>query len=81
MRNKMITLCPTTYETAKKIPNFSAWVRNRLRDLEQYTPETRIEHEYKCPLCKEITTYSTRHARKCTRCDYAMSYITGRNFE
>jgi len=76
----MITLCPTTYETAKKIPNFSAWVRNRLRDLEDYTPN-KVEHDYKCPLCKTITSYSTRKPRKCIPCDYKMSYITGRNFE
>jgi len=35
----MITLCPTTYEIAQKMPNFSAWVRNRLRDLQDYTPD------------------------------------------
>jgi len=27
MRNKMITLCPTTYEKASKIKNFSGWIR------------------------------------------------------
>jgi hypothetical protein len=54
MRNKMITLCPTTYETAKKIPNFSAWVRNRLRDLEEYTPEILtpiVKVKYDCKIC------------------------------
>jgi len=30
MRNKMITLCPTSYELAQKMPNFSAWVRMKL---------------------------------------------------
>lgn len=30
MRNKMITLCPTTYEIAQKIPNFSGWIRKIL---------------------------------------------------
>jgi len=32
MRNKMITLCPTTYETAQKMPNFSSWVRLKLME-------------------------------------------------
>lgn len=27
MRNKMVTLCPTTYEIAQKMDNFSAWIR------------------------------------------------------
>jgi len=27
MRHKMITLCPTTYEKAGKIKNFSRWIR------------------------------------------------------
>jgi hypothetical protein len=31
MRHKTITLCPTTYETARKMENFSQWVRYELR--------------------------------------------------
>ena len=31
MRQKLITLCPTTYELASKKSNFSDWVRNKLR--------------------------------------------------
>ena len=30
MRQKLITLCPTSYELAKKKPNFSSWVRKKL---------------------------------------------------
>jgi hypothetical protein len=30
MRHKTITLCPTTYEIAKKMPNFSKWIRETL---------------------------------------------------
>jgi hypothetical protein len=33
MRQKMITLCPTTYELAKKMPNFSSWVRLKLMEM------------------------------------------------
>lgn len=75
MRNKMITLCPTTYETAKKIPNFSAWVRNRLRDLEDYTPDSAIKYRYKCPLCKIDPLFSMRRTRNCIKCDYKMEFI------
>lgn len=30
MRNKMITLCPTTYEEAQRMKNFSHWIRQQL---------------------------------------------------
>ena len=32
MRHKMITLCPTTYEKASKIKNFSGWIRWCIRN-------------------------------------------------
>ena len=31
MRQKLITLDPTSFEIASKMPNFSEWVRNELR--------------------------------------------------
>ena len=31
MRQKLITLDPTSFEIASKMPNFSAWVRDQLR--------------------------------------------------
>ena len=31
IRQKLITLCPTTFELASKKPNFSDWVRDKLR--------------------------------------------------
>lgn len=30
MRHKTITLCPTTYEIARKMDNFSAWIRMQI---------------------------------------------------
>lgn len=30
MRHKMITLCPTTFEQAQRMRNFSSWVRKQL---------------------------------------------------
>jgi len=35
MRNKMVTLCPTTYEIASKMDNFSAWIRQQLLAFDQ----------------------------------------------
>jgi hypothetical protein len=32
MRQKMITLCPTTWEYASKMKNFSGWVRKQLEE-------------------------------------------------
>ena len=42
MRHKMVSLCPTTYEKAQKIDNFSKWVRAKL--LEDAAP---MEDVYK----------------------------------
>ena len=36
MRQKMINLCPTTYELARKMPNFSAWIRRKILDMHDY---------------------------------------------
>ena len=35
MRNKMVTLCPTTYEIASRMDNFSAWIRIQLLAFDQ----------------------------------------------
>ena len=31
MRQKMVTLCPVTFELASKKSNFSGWIRDQLR--------------------------------------------------
>lgn len=31
MRQKLITLCPKTWDLAQKKPNFSGWIRDQLR--------------------------------------------------
>ena len=36
MRQKMINLCPRTYDLAKKMPNFSGWVRRKILELHDY---------------------------------------------
>lgn len=52
MRQKMITLDPTTWELAQKMPNFSAWVRKKLRDEGPSTPEAPIF--YHCSMCDRV---------------------------
>lgn len=46
----MINLCPTTYEIASKMKNFSKWVRLEL--LKQHSDrEERQVIRYNCPAC------------------------------
>jgi len=35
MRHKMVNLCPTTFEIASKMDNFSAWIRIQLLAFDQ----------------------------------------------
>ena len=49
----MVTLCPTTYEIASKMDNFSAWIRNKLRELDEYTPQVvKKTKELRCKECE-----------------------------
>ena len=60
MRQKMINLCPTTYEMAKKMPNFSGWIRNKLLETfkkseseqEKVLP-AKCEHGWKAITCQQ----------------------------
>jgi len=49
----MITLCPTTYELAQKMPNFSAWVRHQLMSLKVENYEVIKIKEESCPNCEK----------------------------
>jgi len=56
MRHKAITLCPTTYEIAKDMPNFSAWIRNKLMETQIKKAELDLavtEYAYYCKKCDE----------------------------
>jgi len=48
MRHKTITLCPTTYEIARKMDNFSGWIRQELmkKQATQYKAKPEIEEKY-----------------------------------
>jgi len=50
MRNKTITLCPTSYELAQKMPNFSGWVRAKLIQTTYESESVRPRRE-KCMNC------------------------------
>lgn len=53
-RQKMITLCPTTYEIAQGMPNFSEWVRSQLRKIEVNTPQVAPRRIYVCDVCGDV---------------------------
>ena len=50
MRHKMVSLCPTTYEKAQKIENFSKWVRDRLLEDDRESEE-RVKYFARCQRC------------------------------
>lgn len=75
MRHKTITLCPTTYEIAKKMPNFSAWIREEL--MKHQGMNQRIEAVYQmwCPEHPDlIRTYQKppRFGVYCLMCELEM---------
>ena len=74
MRHKMITLCPTSYEVAQKMPNFSSWVRKKILEESGSNDEEALMHRYKCPLCTREELDVIRRARNCTKCNYAMLF-------
>ena len=60
MRHKMVSLCPTTYEKAQKIPNFSKWVREKL--LEDSNPMEEVRKYF--ALCKDCGTQWGSYVKK-----------------
>lgn len=55
MRHKMVNLCPTTYEIASKMPNFSKWIRQKILE-EQAEKEEKEQNytKYRCPACWNV---------------------------
>lgn len=75
MRQKLITLCPTTFEKATKMHNFSAWVRKKLlEEGDDDFEEEKFVYHYQCPMCKEIIIESIRYARTCQKCNWPMDF-------
>lgn len=57
MRQKMITLCPTSYEIAQGMTNFSSWVRKQLLNM-QINQGNQLQKQFICSDCG--TTLTTR---------------------
>jgi hypothetical protein len=61
----MITLCPATFELAKTMPNFSAWVRHQLLllQIQLNDPDNDVgeeEEEEQCNNCEEAGAHFCR---------------------
>jgi len=55
MRQKMINLCPTTFEQATKMANFSEWVRMKIKEEHLVAGETYL---HMCVLgCQKVTEF------------------------
>lgn len=57
-RQKMITLCPTSYEIAQGMTNFSGWVRKQLLNMNIAADDYLDEATFACTGCD--TTLTTR---------------------
>jgi hypothetical protein len=72
MRQKLITLDPTSFEIASKMPNFSAWVRDQLRSYRNKNQTQLREWRY-CRHCG----YGTNGSRPfCPKCDSIDPLVT-----
>lgn len=71
-RHKMVNLCPTTYEIARNMTNFSKFVRNQLLKLDQ---RASVEYHMWCPDHPKYIRVSAKPPRfgaYCTHCDREM---------
>jgi len=78
MRQKLITLCPNSFEIAQKKPNFSEWVRGKLLEeghISSCNTQKPQEWEYKCPCCKKTIIAPLRTSRVCLDCNWNMDFI------
>jgi hypothetical protein len=75
MRQKLITLCPTSFELAGRKANFSAWVRRKL--LEEVKP-SEVEYGAYCERC-DITFAriykSSMLNYNCDKCSNMTTYL------
>jgi len=80
MRHKTLTLCLNSFEIASKMPNFSAWVRERLleeRDLVLKEPLWTQIFTYECPRCHKCRDFpDQKMAWRCNMCDVALDFVS-----
>ena len=74
MRQKLITLCPNSFELAQKKGNFSEWVRSKL--LEEGGVEEKPIETYlmKCPMGHQLVK-NNKHAPLCPQCHFRMTWV------
>lgn len=79
MRQKMITLDPTTWEIAQKMPNFSAWVRKKLVEDSNAAAKD-VPIYYHCSECDRVSQVN-RHPLldlACANgCSTSMTWLKG----
>jgi len=75
MRQKLITLCPNSFELAQKKDNFSEWVRSKL--LEEGGIEVKPIQNYlfKCQACSAQLVRASKHSVNCPNCSWKMTYV------
>ena len=79
----MITLCPTTYELASNMDNFSGWIRQELMKKQaiQYKakPEIKVKYGAYCAPCDQTHLNTNpdllRGSMPCQRCGKGTVYI------
>lgn len=72
MRQKLITLCPNSFELALKKDNFSEWVRKRLLEEADLPKE---EYLFKCKACNLQRVYPTKAVRNCLSCGWKLTLV------
>lgn len=73
-RHKMVNLCPTSFEIASGMPNFSKWVRSKLLEVDQRN-SFRVEYHMWCPDHPEyvrVSDHVPRFGMHCSQCDLLM---------
>jgi len=74
MRQKLITLCPNSFELAQKKLNFSEWVRSKL--LEEGNIEVKPIETFlmRCPMGHQLVK-NNKHAPSCPQCGFRMTLV------
>ena len=73
-RHKMVNLCPTSFEIASQLPNFSKWVRTKLLEVDQRN-SFRVEYHMWCPDHPDyvrVSDHVPRFGMHCTQCNLLM---------
>jgi len=80
MRQKMITLDPTTWEFAARMDNFSGWVRSKLKEeMAKGAKPKQFKFESYCPRCDLWYAHTSEYDAKyhaCSECDRLCNYMS-----